>query len=200
MTIKRICNKCSVEKTLTSFHRAKNGLYGREAQCIPCRNKRKQTKVGLIGYIFNNQKYHSKTRGHVAPYYTKEELIEWCMAQENFERMYSNWVSNNFSKDTKPTCDRLDDYLPYTLDNLQLLTWKENKDKYALDAKEGRNTKTAKAVICYDLNGKYIAEYHSIIEASRVTLINRTSISKSSANKDVTAGGYIWRLKPDKEE
>lgn len=61
--------------------------------------------------------------------------------------------------------------------------------------KFGSKHGASKIVIQYDLNNNYIAEYGSIIEASKINNINRTTICMVCKNKKKTAGGYVWKYK-----
>lgn len=59
----------------------------------------------------------------------------------------------------------------------------------------GRDNPAARCIIQYDKNGNKIKEYESIIEAVKITNINRTNIGKCCNGKRKTAGGYIWKFK-----
>lgn len=52
-----------------------------------------------------------------------------------------------------------------------------------------------KPVLCFNSNGKLIAEYLGISEASRVASIQRTAIYNCCQGKGKTAGGFIWEYK-----
>lgn len=56
------------------------------------------------------------------------------------------------------------------------------------------------AVIQYDKNGKYIAEYNSIVEAKRITGCTSSMIQGSLSGKNKLGNGYIWRRSSDVEE
>lgn len=155
-------------------------------------NKRR-TKEGLISQIFYNQKGHSKDRGHIQPTYTRKELIEWCFSQPKFHVLYDNWKRLDFQKDYIPSIDRKNDYIGYTMDNIQLMTWMENKLKGERDKIQGINNKNNIAVLQCDMNGYVIAEYHSISEAFRKTKIRH--ISECCNNKLKSAGGFKWNFK-----
>jgi len=43
--------------------------------------------------------------------------------------MLNYWIENDCIKDLVPSVNRLDDYINYSLDNIELVTWKENNDK-----------------------------------------------------------------------
>lgn len=53
--------------------------------------------------------------------------------------------------------------------------------------------KTSKRLAQYSLDGKLIAIFSSLHEASRQTGVNHSHISMCCRGKRKTAGGYIWR-------
>ncbi len=55
----------------------------------------------------------------------------------------------------------------------------------------------AQSLLQFDLQGKFIREYPSIMEASRITGISPATISECTRGRLVTSGGYQWRRKSD---
>lgn len=55
--------------------------------------------------------------------------------------------------------------------------------------------KSVKKIIQFDKKGMLIAEFESVIKASKKTNIRYSSISKNASGKQKTAGGYIWKYK-----
>ncbi len=152
----------------------------------------KHTKYGLIAVIYGCQRTHSKYRNDPMPDYSLLELRDWIFSQPTFNKLYENWMLSGYEKMTKPSCDRLDDYQPYTLNNLQLITWAENKRKGELDRKNGINNKQNKAVIQMSLDGEFIAEYYSGRQAQRKTGISQSNIGKCCRGSYKSANGYYW--------
>lgn len=195
------CSKCNESKSLSEFSKDKKSKDGLAYQCKECRNchkkKYNQTEDGLLINMYNSQKGHSKKRGHKLPNYTKYELGIWCKSQKLWSKLLCDWVNSGYKTELIPSIDRLDDYKPYTLDNIQLMTWAENKAKGHKDRKEGRNNKQSKAVLQYTLNGEIIKEHYSIAHAVKNTGIHKGNIwscCKGSRYRK-TAGGYKWAYK-----
>ena len=154
-----------------------------------------RTKDGLVTKIFSTQNYSSKRRGHNPPTYTKEELKDWLFSQPLFHLLYDNWKRLDYQKDYKPSIDRKDDFIGYTMSNIQLMTWKENKEKQfkgVLKAKGSLGKKKCREVSQFTKKGKLIAVYHSLAEAERKTDIANGSISLVCNGKRKTAGGFRW--------
>lgn len=57
-----------------------------------------------------------------------------------------------------------------------------------------------KPVLQYDINGNFIAEYSSVLEAGEKCGIWKGGISTVLKGKQKTAGGYLWRYKEMVEE
>ena len=128
------CSKCKNIKELTEFCKDKNREDGLFPQCKECCKGRrlayKKTKEGLVAKIYSSQCGSSKQRGHNQPTYTQSELQEWIYSQKKFHVLYDNWKRLDYQSRYKPSVDRKDDYIGYTISNIQLMTWQENMSKW----------------------------------------------------------------------
>lgn len=104
----------------------------------------------------------------------------------------------------KPCVNHIDgDKLNNKVNNLEWSTYSEN-NKHAYDSglkigfwtgKRGKEHHNSKAVCQYSLQGVFIKEFDSIMDASRETGIYDTSISLCCRNKQKTSGKYMWKYK-----
>jgi hypothetical protein len=154
----------------------------------------KRTKRGLINRIYAGQRSSSKTRNHPMPNYNSGELREWAMSQDVFHVLYDEWVKSGYESKQTPSCDRLDDYKPYTLDNLRITTWDENRSRSHSDMMNGINNKRSKSVAQYDLDGVLIQEFHSQLQAMRVTGVRQGDISACCRGVQKKASGFVWKF------
>jgi len=193
------CNECNEIKLFSEFNKKVTGKYGLQSTCKECDSKkskeRYRTKGGLITQIYSSQKKGSLKRGHKFPTYTKQELKDWLYTQKEFHELFDNWKAYNYEKKLVPSCDRIDDYKGYSLDNIQLMTWKDNSNKGCSDRKNGINNKGSKAVIKCDIEGNFIKEYYSAMNAERETNTDHSSISKCCLGNARSAGGFKWKYK-----
>lgn len=87
------------------------------------------------------------------------------------------------------------------VDNLEWCTIEYN-NKYGKgsinrckNARNGSIRKLAKPVIQYSLDGKFVAEYFSAMEAGRKNGFSQGGISECCNGRQKTAYGYIWKYK-----
>ncbi len=196
------CSKCNITKELSEFRKSAKSSDFLQSSCRVCENidgdNYRKTKNGLVSVIYGNQKLSSIRRGHALPTYSNIELREWLLSQKKFHVLYDNWKRLDYQKMYSPSVDRKDDNIGYTLSNVQLMTWGENKAKGHRDMRSGKLThgsKPQKPVIQYIKNGKTVKEFVSVKEAGRSTNISPQNISKCCLLKRKFAGGFMWRFK-----
>lgn len=153
----------------------------------------------VIRTSWHHNKYHAELRGHEGPSYTYQELKEWAYSQDHFYTIYEAWVASGYERRMKLSIDRLDDNKSYTLDNIQLVTFGENEDKYRQQVRDGRSNSSLlngghKKVVQLNLDGEVIAEYISQAKASLTTGVRQCCISDCCRGIQKTAGGFIWQF------
>ena len=186
------CKQCSKIK-----YTSKDEIITAKKEAV---NKFRKTKKGLITKIYSQQKSSAEKRNMTLPTYTNKELQEWATSQVNFDILYTNWVSSKFDNKLIPSIDRIDDSKSYTLDNIQLTTWIENKNKHEQQVANGEKEHKGnphRAVIKCDMDGNEICEYFSLKYAERKTGICASNIHNVCNGKYgfKTAGGFKWKFK-----
>lgn len=193
------CLTCKQIKEFTEFYTCKNFKDGYGTVCRECiRVKGMQYRHSLLGLIkktYKNQLQSSVKRGHPPPDYSEEEFTVWFIRQENFPTLFENWKQSGFNSKFKPSGDRLNDYLPYSFNNLQLITWGENEQKMRDDVRNGINNKKSKSCIQISLDGEIIAEYYSLREAARCTNSDSAGIAAVCRGNQNKHNGFIWKYK-----
>lgn len=196
----KFCTDCCIDmpKTKFSIGTNKDGLQSVCKLCVKIRNhKYIKTEAGVISTIYGSQRASSKSRLHEMPNYSKEELAIW-LYNNGFKVLYDKWVDSDYDKWEKPSCDRHDDYKPYTFDNIELKTWRENDAKQKQDIHLGRSTSGkahCKVVVQYDLDGNFIDEFYSIQEASKCTNSHQGHIVSVCGGKRKSHNGFKWKYK-----
>lgn len=195
--MKKVCTKCG--DLTCDFSPNKKHEDGLASWCRKCKNKSMRTyvktKLGLLKSIYSSQRLSSRTRNHKMPNYTLEELRIWALSQNIFHELFDDWEKSSFETKLRPSCDRINDYTCYTLDNLQLITWAENERKGNDDRRNGINNKQNKIVVQYDLSWNKITEFHSINEAGRKTGVSPSNISQCCLGKRKRVSNFRWKYK-----
>ena len=84
------------------------------------------------------------------------------------------------------------DKLNNNLSNLRLVSLSENAQAAFYTQK---TNKTCKAVLQFDLNGKFIAEFPSTKEAARQLNLDSSTISNVCRGQNKTHGGFVFKYK-----
>jgi len=194
------CSQCQSVKRFCSFNNNKQCKDGLSSWCRECNNilqkSYKKTKNGVVTKMYCAQRSHSKKRGHQMPTYSKKWFNDWILTNPEFHRLYDIWVLSGYDKMLVPSVDRIDDNIGYTEYNIQLTDWQTNSSKGNKDKRSGKlNTIIPhKTVLQYDKKGNFIAKYHSLSEAKRVTGVAIQSISACCIGKRKSAGKFIWQF------
>lgn len=161
------CSHCKTNLPLEAYACQTTGKQGRRSTCKECVKRFGRSKHGLAVNILSNQKESSILRGYNEPTYSLDELEQWLALQSHFDDVFDHWVESGYSKDQKPSVDRINDYISYTLDNIQLLTWEANNQKNYNSRMNGTNNKTSLAVDMLSMSGAFISRFYSVSEAAR---------------------------------
>lgn len=177
------CTKCKKPLDRSSFYKNGDSI---SRQCKDCIRAPSRTRTGLVKAMMASQRRNSKRRKHPKPSYLLKELRVWVFSQENFEKLYLDWVESGHNTRLIPSCDRLDDTKPYSFDNIQLTTWGLN------DEKQKTKSRSSLAVDQYTLDGILIQKFPSLASAQRCTGIDYKDLLKIFKCTRLTVGKFIW--------
>lgn len=200
----KTCISCQSTKPTTGFSKHSNFKDGLRSECKDCFNiKQKSDPFRFFRKIYATQKSSSIKRGHPAPPYTLEDLIAWADSQPHLPGIWQAYQDANQPRNLAPSIDRIDSNLPYTIDNLELVTWEENDLRGNRDIKLGVKITQHKAVSAFNLNGSLHKTYISLHQAARdvkgyPTTIQRvadkTIVTKPNGKTTVLqkTKGFLW--------
>ena len=198
------CTECKEMLVMDNFGICSRNRDGRLFKCKEC-NKKVLLKYsrsipGVITEIYKAQVARSTKRWKNRPEYTKQWLTSWLNSQPNFKVLFHSWEVSGYLKELKPSIDRIDNDIPYTKSNIQLMTWQDNKDKASKDIRNViliHGNKPQRGVIQFTKDMTYINSYASLSNAERATGVNHSSIANCCRLGRKYAGNYIWRYKDD---
>lgn len=137
----------------------------------------RKTKRGLVTNL-----YHKMKSRHPVEL-TLEELHEFANCKK-FDRLYNEWVDSGYSKQYKPSIDRVSNKKGYLKGNIQWMTWSENRHKQTME-RRSRN-----GPVIQMMGDKVIQIFKSQREAVMKTGIAQSGISAVLNGKYKTSGGY----------
>ena len=194
-TVKK-CHKCNEIKSTIKYTTNKAKKDGLSHICKQCTKVNQRSKKSIYTRMYANQVEHSKTRGHPRPAYTSKDLKEWLDNNSDFDALYEGYERSGYNRTSVPSVDRINSELPYTMDNIRLMSFSDNMK---LNMEYTRNTK-GRDVTVFDIdNGMPIMTCTSLNEACLQTnksnkLINRkiSSVNKHGRLNRMGNFGYIY--------
>lgn len=117
--------------------------------------------------MYAKQLERSRLKGFPMPDYSLQWLHDRFLNDIKFKRLYVEWVKSGYDKWKKPSIDRINRLKPYTKDNIQLLSWADNR------AKENNERLCRKGRVIQYKNGVEVARY-----ASQKQLIKQTGFTQ----------------------
>jgi len=161
-------------------------------------NQYTKSLKGLCKKIYFHQIRNCDTRNHPHPTYTSEELETWIRSDSTRLQVYTSWISSGYDPELIPSVDRLDNTKSYAFDNIELVTWKENKER----AYQGIKSKTLpnsgllndghRDVDYFSENGVYLGTFISLSEAARILALDHRMISRACYTKHMWYANYFW--------
>lgn len=102
----------------TEYKKIKDSIY-----------KYQRSKKWLLAKIYSNQINNWKRKRWEIPSYTLSELKDKYIESIEYDILHTKWKESWYDKMLSPSIDRINPLLWYTLDNIQIMTFKENLDK-----------------------------------------------------------------------
>ena len=145
------------------------------------RNYRKTKK-----WVLTNSFHKMKARRWVE--FSLQELHDRFLQDDKFDRIFQEWVKKWYQKQFIPSIDRINCKKWYTMSNIQILSWAENRFKQIM---ERRVRKWPVLQMMWD---DIIKRYASQREALKITGLSQSNMSTVLNWKRKTCGGYWWKF------
>lgn len=161
-------------------------------------NQYTKSLKGLCKKIYFHQIRNCDARNHPRPTYTSKELEAWINSDSTRLQVYTAWVASAYDPELIPSVDRLDNNKSYSFDNIELVTWKENKDRARQDIKtkvlpnSGLLNDGHRDVDYFSENGSYLGTFISLSEAARILNLDHRKISRACSTKHMWYANYFW--------
>jgi len=165
----KTCIDCKKTLPYGDFVPKKSCKDGYEIRCRSCRSIKynKSSPKLLAKRMYLSQCNNSVHRGHALPQYTLLDFTNWLINQPNFQQLFTEWTNSDYKKELAPSADRLDNNLPYSFENLQLITWESNRKNGHIARKNNEFLVNQRSVTAYNLDGTVYKKYLSMADAVR---------------------------------
>ena len=189
---KKCCSLCNKWKYFSEYGYHVKSRFKLNPECKECvsRNnlKRNRTPIGKLNQIYYQQLENSRKRNHPLPEYDMKWLISKYIDDPQYNRLYNEWVDSDYDRWKAPSIDRIDSNLPYTKDNIQLMTWKENNDK--------EHERQRRPVNQYTSDGEFVKQFESVRSAKKhLNISNGYLHNKITKNRPYK--GFIYKYEDD---
>ena len=121
------------------------------------------------------------------PFSLKEFQVKY-LYDEVFRLLFTMWQNKGFYYYDKPSIDRIDPDKPYEFDNMQWMSWGENRKKG--ERERGRVTTS---VAMYTQSGRFVKSFPSIKKASEETCMNQSGIVSCCQGRYKHTGGMVFK-------
>lgn len=140
----------------------------------------RKTKRGLVTNLFHKMKARREIEFDLL------WLHEFSKCQK-FDRLFKEWENSGYSKQYKPSIDRINYKKGYLKNNVHWLTWAENRHKQIMERR------SRKGPVKQLFGDRVVGKYKSQREAVMKTGISQSNISSCLNGNRQTAGGYKWQ-------
>ena len=164
------CTLCDQDKLQEDFRKS-SAYNGYKDYCKRCSTSipvaRDKSLEGRLRKIHNSQLARMK-RGEVESVdYTSNELVDHFKNNQVYIDVHTYWKTHGFQTMDVPSLDRINDYEPYALYNLEPMTWRDNLARSRADRVSGLNMKANNEVLKINKDGDIVDVYPSQNQASR---------------------------------
>jgi len=183
----KICKGCLIDKSISEFN--KNSQFGKgiNSKCKNCVNNAANAYYDKFPwrktfYVIKDRCTRKKN-SHYKNY--GERGIKCLITSEEIKKL---WFRDKAYLMKQPSINRKDNDGNYTFENCEYTEWGKNSAE--------RNIRVlSKPVLQFDLQGNFIKEWKSAVEAKKSLNISNSLISHVCKGHYKQGRGFIWKFK-----
>lgn len=150
----------------------------------------RESVKGVLTNIYDHLRRRNRDKfGEELPF----SLVEFQKRYEKdkkFVKLYTCWKESEYQYYKKPSIDRKNPDKPYSFENMEIMTWEENRRKG-----EKERSRITTSVSMFSIDGEHIADFKSIKEAVAKTGLNQSGITSCCTGRYRSTGGYVFKYK-----
>ena len=154
----------------------------------------RKTPKGVLTNLYSKMKERNIKKGFGELPFSLKELHDRFLNNDDYIKQFNIWVKNSYKKEFKPSFDRINPTIGYALDNMQILSWSENRKK----ADWEKSFLYTTPVVMYDMNGNVIRAFESTKEACSMTELSQSAITMCCQGKSHSVKGYVFKYRGDR--
>jgi hypothetical protein len=152
------------------------------------RKQYRESYKGITQAMYSNMRARSRTKGWDMPVFALSEFREWFTENGGMKR-FNAWLKMNKLRAMKPSVDRINPLLKYEFSNMQVITFKENRDK----GDREKLVLWGKRIQQFTPDGELVAIYPSTKIAAQVTGFSAKNLSDAAVGRNETSNGFVWK-------
>ena len=146
----------------------------------------RKTKNGFLRHCYAAMKHRHPVE------FSSQEFHDRYIEDPKFNRLFDYWERHDYKPSLVPSPDRIDCLKDYTFDNINWLTWADNRFKLRFDLVRSQ----ARPILMVKY-GKVIKKFNGLKSASRSTALPNSNICACLHGRLKTCGGYEWYFEED---
>lgn len=146
----------------------------------------RKTKNGFLRHCYATMKHRHPVE------FTSQEFRDRYIEDPKFNRLFEDWEKHDYKSSLVPSPDRIDCLKDYTFDNINWLTWADNRFKLRFDLVRAQ----ARPILMVK-DGKVIKKFNGLKNAAISTKLFKTNICACLHERHKTCGGYEWYFEED---
>ena len=149
---------------------------------------------GVLTNIYCKMKERSNLKSIQCPDYSLKEFHEMFLNNHSFLNIFKFWELRGYQYYDKPSIDRRDPDKGYTKDNIQIMTWGDNRRK----GDRENAIRITTSVVMFNMDGDKTREFESTNEAVRITGFSQGLITACCQGKRNHTHGFKFKYRGDK--
>lgn len=160
------------------------------------RRRYRKTPTGYLNNLYHGMNERNKANGFGKLPFTAKEFSDKYSKHYDYLKLFEEYKNKDFKKDYAPSIDRINPKLGYFYENMQFISWKDNKEK---SYQERKFTKSAPIDMYEFKTGKFLMSFGSVSDAAKYTKLQQSNITKNLKGLRNRVGSYTFKYANKKE-
>ena len=161
----------------------------REIKYQNATQKYRHTPKGVLTNLYGKMKDRNKENGFGEMPFSLKEFHERYLYDFTFLQLLGAWKETGYEKLNKPSIDRINPSFGYSFENIEFVTWEENRRK-----SDKENSKVTTSINMYDKEtGSLLMKFDSVKKAVEYTGLSQGNIVMCCQGKRNYVGPYVFK-------